>query len=106
VAVEKSSADVVVIGGGAVGTSVAYHLARRGKKVVLCEARNIGSGASGRCGGMVVHCYGREVNINKTDLRLMYTRANTEIMKEYARGFEIDFELRQVGCLDIVVDEE
>jgi sarcosine oxidase subunit beta len=106
VAVEKSSADVVVIGGGAVGTSAAYHLARRGKKVVLCEARNIGSGASGRCGGMVVHCYGREVNINKTDLRLMYTRANTEIMKEYARGFEIDFELRQVGCLDIVVDEE
>ena len=98
-------ADVVVIGGGAVGTSAAYHLARRGKKVVLCEMRNIASGATGRCGGMVVHCYGRELNIEKTDLRLMYTRESTRIMKEYAKSFEIDFELRQVGCLDIAIDE-
>jgi sarcosine oxidase subunit beta len=98
--------DVVVIGGGAVGTSAAYHLARRGKKVALCEARNIASGATGRCGGMVVHCYGREVNIDKTDIRLMYTRANTEIMKEYAKSFEIDFHFRQIGCLDIAVDEK
>jgi sarcosine oxidase subunit beta len=98
--------DVVVIGGGAVGTSAAYHLARRGKKVALCEARNIASGATGRCGGMVVHCYGREVNIDKTDVRLMYTRANTEIMKEYAKSFELDFHFRQIGCLDIAVDEK
>ncbi len=105
-ALVKEKADVVVIGGGAVGTSAAYHLARRGKKVVLCEARGIASGASGRCGGMIVHCYGREVNIGKTDQRLMFTRANTAIMKEYQQTFEIDFELRQVGCLDIVVDEK
>jgi sarcosine oxidase, subunit beta len=103
---QQRSADVVVIGGGAVGTSAAYHLAKRGKKVVLCETRNIASGATGRCGGMVVHCYGREVNIDKTDVRLMYTRANTEIMKEYAKSFEIDFHLRQVGCLDIAIDEK
>jgi sarcosine oxidase subunit beta len=98
-------ADVVVVGGGAVGTSAAYHLARRGKKVVLCEARNIASGATGRCGGMVVHCYGRDVNIEKTDYRLIFTRANTDIMKEYQKTFEVDFEFRQVGCLDIAVSE-
>ena len=90
-------ADVVVVGGGAVGTSAAYHLSKRGKKVILCEMRNIASGATGRCGGMVVHCYGRDVNIDKTDYRLMFTRANTEIMKEYQKSFEIDFEFRQVG---------
>jgi sarcosine oxidase subunit beta len=98
--------DVVVIGGGAVGTSAAYHLALRGKKVVLCEMRNIASGATGRCGGMVVHCYGRFVNIEKTDYRLLFTRANTEIMKEYQKTFEVDFEFRQVGCLDIAIDEK
>ena len=87
-------ADVVVIGGGAVGTAAAYHLASRGKKVVLCEMRNIASGATGRCGGMVVHCYGRFVNIEKTDYRLLFTRANTEIMKDYQKAFEIDFEFR------------
>lgn len=99
-------ADVVVIGGGAVGTSAAYHLAKRGKKVILCEMRNIASGATGRCGGMVVHCYGRDVNIDKTDYRLAYTRTNTEIMKEYQKTFEIDFEFRQVGLLDIAISDE
>jgi sarcosine oxidase subunit beta len=68
--------------------------------------RNLASGATGRCGGMVVHCYGRDLNIEKTDLRLMYTRANTEIMNEYRKTFEIDFEFRQIGCLDIAVDEK
>ncbi|MGQ9569531.1 MAG: NAD(P)/FAD-dependent oxidoreductase [Thermodesulfovibrionales bacterium] len=98
--------DVVVIGGGAVGTAVAYHLANRGKKVVLIEMKNIASGATGRCGGMVVHCYGRFLNIDKTDYRLLFTRTNTEIMLEYQKTFEIDFEFRQVGCLDIAVDEK
>ncbi|MCK5569437.1 MAG: FAD-binding oxidoreductase, partial [Spirochaetes bacterium] len=99
-------ADVVVIGGGAVGTAAVYHLSLRGKKVILCEARNIASGATGRCGGMVVHCYGRDVNIDKTDYRLLFTRTNTEIMKEYQKTFEIDFHLRQIGCLDIAISEK
>ena len=99
-------ADVVVIGGGAVGTSAAYHLALKKKKVILCEMNNIASGATGRCGGMVVHCYGRELNIEKTAQRLMYTRENTKIMKEYQKSFDIDFEFRQIGCLDIAISEE
>lgn len=98
--------DVVIVGGGAVGTAAAYHLSKFGKKVILCEAQNIASGASGRCGGMVVHCYGRKFRIDSTDKRLMFTRANTEVLKEYKKTFEIDFEFRQVGCLDIAVTEK
>jgi sarcosine oxidase, subunit beta len=98
-------ADAIVVGGGAVGTAAAYQLALRGKKTLLCERSNFASGATGRCGGMVVHCYGRQLNIEKTALRLRFTRANTELMKDYQKTFEIDFELRQMGCLDIAVDE-
>jgi glycine/D-amino acid oxidase-like deaminating enzyme len=38
------TADVVVIGGGMTGTSIAYHLAARGVAVTLCERGDVGSG--------------------------------------------------------------
>ena len=47
-------ADVAVVGGGIAGVSTALHLARRGYKVALLEARFIGYGASGRSGGQTI----------------------------------------------------
>ena len=35
---ELEECDVLVVGGGVVGLSTAYHLARRGKRVLLCNA--------------------------------------------------------------------
>jgi sarcosine oxidase subunit beta len=46
-------ADVVVVGGGAIGSAVAYYLSRAGAKVVLVERQAIGSGASGANPGAV-----------------------------------------------------
>lgn len=46
-------ADVCVVGGGITGCSAALHLAQRGYRVKLLEARRIGWGASGRAGGHV-----------------------------------------------------
>ena len=50
----KCSADVCVIGGGIAGCSAALHLAARGYKVALLEARFVGYGASGRSGGQTI----------------------------------------------------
>jgi glycine/D-amino acid oxidase-like deaminating enzyme len=44
--------DVAVIGGGLTGLSAAIHLSRKGASVALLERGTLGSGASGRNGGM------------------------------------------------------
>ena len=48
-----SKADVVVIGGGVIGSSVAYHLSQRKMSVVLLEKGGLVSGTSGACDGLV-----------------------------------------------------
>jgi len=45
--------DVCVVGGGLTGVSSALYLAKKGFSVVICEARTIGWGASGRNGGQL-----------------------------------------------------
>ena len=48
-----ATSDVVVVGGGAVGVSTAYALARRGVAVVVIERGRLGSGASAGTACMV-----------------------------------------------------
>jgi sarcosine oxidase, subunit beta len=61
----KRTADVVVIGGGCMGASVAYHLARRGitDVVVLEREKMLGAGSTGRNAGGVRHQFSNEANI-------------------------------------------
>lgn len=50
---ESLTADVCVIGAGYTGLSAALELAERGYRVVVLEAHRVGSGASGRNGGVL-----------------------------------------------------
>ncbi len=58
-------AEVVIIGGGVMGASTAYHLAKRGvKEVVLLErAAFFGQGSTGRCAGGIRHQFSTDINI-------------------------------------------
>ena len=48
-----ATADVVVVGGGVQGAATAFHLARRGARVLVLERSAPGAGATGRSSGFV-----------------------------------------------------
>jgi sarcosine oxidase subunit beta len=59
------TAGVVIIGGGVMGMSTAYHLALKGCHDVLLLEREafFGAGATGRCAGGIRHQFSTDVNI-------------------------------------------
>jgi gamma-glutamylputrescine oxidase len=57
-----SQADVAVLGAGYTGLSTALHLAQRGFKVTVLEAKRVGWGASGRNGGQIVTGYNQSIS--------------------------------------------
>jgi sarcosine oxidase subunit beta len=61
----KQTADVVIVGGGCMGASVAYHLAQRGvTNVVLIEREpQLGTGSTGRNAGGFRHQFSHPANI-------------------------------------------
>jgi len=98
--------DVIVVGGGLAGSATTYHLSLLGYKVALVEQGNIASGASGRNGGQVLQCEGKDKNPDVLLGRLRYTKGNIKLLKEYEKDLDMDFQFRQVGSLDLVTSEE
>jgi len=96
-----TTADVVIIGGGVMGASAAYHLALRGmKNIVLLEKENFfGQGATGRCAGGVRYQFATEINIRLSLASLpMLERFKDEI------GQEINY--RKCGYLFALTNEK
>ena len=94
-------ADVVIIGGGVMGASTAYHLALKGcKKVVLLERDPLfGQEATGKCAGGIRYQFATEINIRLSLLSLpMLDRFEEEL------GQAID--LRHCGYLFLTTREE
>ncbi|ALG08369.1 NAD(P)/FAD-dependent oxidoreductase [Kibdelosporangium phytohabitans] len=88
-----SSSEVVIIGGGVVGTSIAYHLARAGvRDVVLLERDQLGAGSTCKAAGGLRGQFSDTLNITlSTRGMAAYRRFPEEL------GQEIDY--RAVGYL-------
>jgi len=104
--VRGSSPEVIVVGGGVVGCSIAYHLTAAGRRVLLLERRGLASGASGRNGGMTGA--GSSMHAASAAGRAVYalTTANLELLRSLPNELGADIELRLPGTLDVITTPE
>lgn len=91
--------DTVVIGGGIVGSSCAYYLARAGVRVLLLEKGALGSGASkaGQC---------HIVTWEEPEIHLRLARASKRLYASLSEELPIDIEFRETGSIAIIETPE
>ena len=105
------TADVAIVGGGLAGLSAAIELAARGHSVVLLEAQEVGSGASGRNGGQAIHGLACdqstiEDELGEADSKHVWqmVQEGIDLIRERIKRFEIDCEW-QDGFLGLATSE-
>lgn len=96
----NKTAEVVVIGGGVIGSSVAYYLAKKGLKVIVIEKnQGLCFGASGaNLAGLVIQNFESPLLEFVRESIKMYGNLSEEI------GYNIEYE--RLGCLLVIDDED
>ncbi len=94
-----TTAEVVIVGGGIIGASIAYHLAQKGtRNVVLLEKDMLGDGTTAKCAGGIRVQFSTEINI----------RFSLESFKTWNNFHEImgsDLDFKKVGYLLLATTE-
>ncbi|WP_052353724.1 glycine oxidase ThiO [Neobacillus jeddahensis] len=102
----ENSFDVAIIGGGIIGSSIAFQLAKRGRKVVILEKDRVACQASSAAAGMLAAQAELEEDGHLFQLALksqaMFASLSTELV-EYSG---IDIELVNKGMTKIAETEE
>ena len=90
------TASVVVIGGGAVGCSIAYHLARRGvRDVVVLERETVGSGTTSKAAGGIRAQFGTETEIR-------FSLEGQRVLESFKEEFGGDPGFQRIGYLFLI----
>ena len=85
--------DNMIIGGGIVGTSLAYHLSSSSNEsIILIDKENIGSGATCLSAGTIYSPYGKLPSIKNTKSEVLVF-SKTNLIPSYS--------LRKITCINL-----
>ncbi len=96
-----NNADVIIVGGGIIGCSVAWNLSKMGKKVLIIERKDIASGSAGATDGVVGY------HTKKPGLQLDLAVQSIEMFKTLNEELGMDVEYGfEAGGMQPVEDKE
>ncbi len=96
----QKTAEITIIGGGIIGTSIAYYLAQKGARdVILLEKGMLGEGSTSKCAGGIRLQFSTEINI-------AFSLASMEIWDHFQEITEVDIGFKKVGYLFLATTEE
>jgi sarcosine oxidase subunit beta len=92
------AANAIIIGGGVVGCSIAYHLARRGlDQVLVLERETVGSGTTSKAAGGIRAQF-------PTETEILFSLESIRVFERFQDEFGVDPGYRKIGYLFLVSD--
>lgn len=96
----EKTAEIIIIGGGIIGTSLAYHLGQKGAKgVVLLERGMLGEGSTAKCVGGIRFQFSTEINI-------LFSLESAKTWQHFEELTEVDLGFKKVGYLFLATTPE
>lgn len=96
----KNCAEAVIIGGGIIGTSTAFHLAKNGQKnIVLCERDLLAQASTGLCVGGIRQQFSHPSNI-------LLSQEGVRLFERFEEEFGVDIQFRQAGYIFLAQDSD
>ena len=87
---------VIIIGGGVIGLSTAYHLARKGvERIIVLEKGSLGDGSSSRAGGIITSLLWSKTGVEARKISLALYQELSDELETYGYRFQ------DVGCLNL-----
>ena len=95
----EKTADVVIIGGGIIGLSIAYYLAlKKDGRIILFEKGQLGEGSTSRCVGGIRVQFSTEINIR-------FSLESLKTFEQFKEEFGVNPEFKRIGYLFLATTE-